>query len=74
LSGLIFEVATQMSPTDASAELLLFVAEEMLVHVVCSLDHGNNRTIVVAGDRMPKELSLVFVEVVENDGVGCIRA
>ena len=62
-----------MSPPDASAKLLLFAAEEMLIHVVCSFDHGNNRTIVVADHRMPKELSLVFEKVLEDDGVGRSR-
>ena len=56
-----------MSLPNASAKLLLFAAEEMFIYVVCSFDHGNNRTIVIADHRMPKELSLVFVKVLEDD-------
>ena len=47
LSGLIFEITTEMSPSNTLAEPLLFLPEEMFVHVVCSLNHCENSAVVI---------------------------
>ena len=73
LGRLIFEIATEMSPAYAPSELLFFLAEKMFIHVVCSLDHGDDGAVVIADYRMPKELVPVFVEVLEDGRVRCSR-
>ena len=63
LGRLVLEVATEMSPADPPSYLLFLLAKEMLVHVVCSLDNGDDGAIFIADYRMPKEIVPVFVGV-----------
>ena len=50
LSRLILEVASQVGPTQSATQVLFLVAEEVLRHVVGSLDDCDNRSLLIAAE------------------------
>ena len=62
----VFEVATKVFSPGAAAHSLILSTEEVLNGVVCSVDDEDRVAVVVADDRMAKELPLDAVEGIDD--------
>jgi len=70
LSRLILQVASQIGSPQSATQVLFLVTEEVLRHVVGSLDDCHNASLLIAADRVSEQAVPVTIKIFDNDGTG----
>jgi hypothetical protein len=73
LSGLLFQIAAELTAANPTAELLLLSTEEVLGHVVGPLDHGNYPALLIQLGGVSKQVRAILPQVAEDDPCGGFR-
>lgn len=67
LSGLLFEIPTEMCPSESASQSLLLVREEVFDDVVGTVDDGDDSALVVASDGMTEQLCPIQPKIAQDD-------